>query len=74
MFHLLKLCTLESTHALEHLIPVNKCSVELRTVDADELGLSTNCKTTSTAHTSTVNHDSIETDICRDSVFLCHKA
>ena len=49
-------------------------TVEFRTVNADELGLSTNTYTTSTTHSCAVNHDGIEADISRNVVFLSQQA
>ena len=70
MLHLFTLCILEGTHALEHLIPVNQCSVKLRTVDADKLSLAANGQSAGTAHTCTIHHDRVEGNVCREIIFL----
>ena len=70
MLHLFTLCILEGTHALEHLIPVNQCSVKLRTVDADKLSLAANGQSAGTAHTCTIHHNRVEGYICREIIFL----
>ena len=70
VLHLFDFCTLEGTHALEHFVPVNLVSVELRTVDADELRLASDGQSASTAHTGTVDHDGVQRHIGRNIVFL----
>ena len=49
-------------------------TVELGTVNADELGLASYADTAGTAHTGSVNHDGIEADICGDFIFLGEQA
>ena len=70
MFQLLLLSTLEGSHTLEHLVPVNQGTVELRTVDADELRLATDGQTTGTTHARAIHHDGIQRNLTRDVVFL----
>ena len=74
VFHLFLFGTLESTHAFEHLVPVDKCTIKLGAVYADELGLSAYGKTTSTTHAGTVNHDGVKRNVGRDIVFLREQA
>ena len=64
------LLTLEGTHALEHLIPVDQCTIELRTIDADELRLAANRESAGTAHTRTIHHDRIQRYFAGDIVLL----
>ena len=73
MLEFLLFDVLESTHTLEHLIPIHESTVKLRAVDADKLGFSTDGKTTSTTHSSTVHHDSVERNVSRNAVFLSHE-
>ena len=74
MLHLNLLLALECSHALEHLIPINECTVKFRSVDADKLGLATDSETASSTHTRTVNHDGVERHVGGDIVFLCEQA
>ena len=60
MRQLFLLLALESTHALEHLVPVYEGTIELRTIDADELRLASNRQSTSTTHTCSVHHNRIQ--------------
>ena len=60
VFHFLTLCITECTHTLEHFIPIDKCSVKLRTVDAHKLGLTSNRKAASTTHTGAINHNRVQ--------------
>ena len=54
------LFALEGTHTLKHLIPVYQCTVEFRTVDADELGLASDGESACTTHTCTIHHNGVE--------------
>ena len=74
MLHLNLLLALECAHALEHLVPINKCTIKLGTIDANKLCLATDGETTCTTHTSTVNHNGVKRHVGRDVVFLCEKA
>ena len=49
-------------------------AVELRAVYADKLRLPAHCDAASAAHARSVDHDSIQRDIGRNSVFLCQQA
>ena len=73
VFHLLALHILEGSHALEHLVPVYQGTVKLRTIDAHKLGLVTDGESAGTAHTSSVHHDGVERNICRQVVLLCQQ-
>ena len=73
MFHLFFLTALERAHSLEHLIPVDEITVELRSVNAYETSLSTYGKPASTAHTSAIDHDCVKRDSVRNIKFLCKK-
>ena len=74
MLHFLTLHTLERTHSLEHLVPVYLCAIELRSVDADKLGLSANSQSACTAHSSSIDHDSVERNIGGNAIFLGKQA
>ena len=74
MLHFLTLHTLERTHSLEHLVPVYLCTIELRSVDADKLGLSANSQSACTAHSSSIDHDSVERHIGGNAIFLGKQA
>ena len=74
VFHLFALYSLEGTHALEHLVPIDQGSIKLRTIDTYELCFATNGESASTTHTSAVDHDGIERDVGRNVVFLCEQA
>ena len=74
VFHFLLLLTLECAHSLEHLIPIHESTVKFRTVDADELRLSANGESASSAHTCSVHHNGVERNISWDIVFLCEQA
>ena len=64
------LLTLEGTHALEHLIPVDEGAIKLRTIDADELCLATNGESAGTTHTCTIHHNRIQRYFAGDIVLL----
>ena len=64
------LLALEGTHALEHFVPVDQCTVELRAVNADELRLAANGQSACTAHTSTIHHDGIQADFAGNVMLL----
>lgn len=64
------LFALEGAHALEHLVPVNQSSIELRTVDADKLGLASNGQTARATHTRSVHHDCVQADFAGDVMLL----
>ena len=64
------LLALEGTHALEHFVPVDQCSVELRTVDTYELRLAANGQSAGTAHTRTVDHDGVQADLAGNVMLL----
>ncbi len=66
----LLLLALEGTHALEHLVPVYECAVELRTIDAHELRLATNRQSASTTHTRSVHHNRVERNFAGDIMLL----
>ena len=70
MFQFFLLSTLEGTHALEHLVPIDEGAIKLRTVNADELRLATNGQTASTAHTRTIYHDGVQADFARNIMLL----
>ena len=70
VFQLFLLGTLEGSHALEHLVPVNKGSVELRTVDADKLRFASDGQAAGTTHTRSIYHDGIQRYFARDVVLL----
>ena len=74
MFHLILFLALEGTHALKHLVPVNKSSIKLRSVDAHKLCLSANGKSASSTHACTVHHDGVERHVGRYVIFLCEQA
>ena len=74
VLHFLSLLVAESAHTLEHLVPVNECSVKLGTVDADKLGLAADGETASAAHTGTVHHNGVERYLHGDVVLLSHEA
>ena len=57
---LLLLLTLEGSHTLEHLVPVNEGAIKLRTIDADELSLATNRESAGTTHTCTIHHNRVQ--------------
>ena len=59
VFELFLFGTLEGSHALEHLVPVDQGTVKLRTVDADELCLATDGQSASTTHARSVDHDGV---------------
>ena len=67
------LFALESAHTFEHLVPINQSSVELWSIDADELCLASDGESACTAHTCTVNHDGVERYLARDVVLLSCK-
>ena len=67
---LLLLLALECTHTLEHLVPVDKSSVKLRTIDANKLCLSSDSESAGTAHTCSVHHDCIQGHFARDVMLL----
>ena len=67
------LFALESAHTFEHLVPINQGSVELWSIDADELCLASDGESACTTHTCTVNHDGIERYLARDVVLLSCK-
>ena len=70
MLQLFLLLALKGVHALEHLVPVNESTIELRTVDADELRLAADGQTTGTAHTRTIHHDGVQAHLARNVVLL----
>ena len=70
MGQLILLGSLEGAHALEHLVPINLETVELRPVDAHELGLATDGQTTGPTHSRAIYHDGIQGYISGDIVFL----
>ena len=74
MLHLLTLHTLEGPHSLEHLVPVDQCSVEFRSINADKLSLSANGQSACSAHSRTVHHDGVERHVCRNAVLLSEQA
>ena len=74
VLHLLALSVAECAHTFEHFVPVYKRSVKLRSVDAHKLGLASNREAASTAHTGTVDHNSVQRNFNRDVIFLCHEA
>ena len=74
MFHLFSLCSLECSHSLEHLVPVNECSVEFRSVDAYELCLSSYCQSACAAHSRAVHHDCVERHVGGDIIFSGEQA
>ena len=65
------LLALESSHALEHLIPVNEGSVKL--VDADELCLTANGQSACTAHSRSVHHNRVQGNLAGNIVLLSGK-
>ena len=69
-FQFFGFCFLESSHSLEHFVPIYQGPVKLGTVDADELRLSTDGQTTGSAHSCSVYHDGVERNIGGNVVFL----
>ena len=67
---LLLLLALEGAHALEHLVPVDQCAVELGTVDADELRLTANRQTAGTTHARTIDHDGVQRHLAGNVMLL----
>ena len=70
VLQLILLGALECAHALEHLVPVDQGTVELRTVDADKLRLAANGQSASSAHARTVDHNRVQAYLARNIVFL----
>ena len=70
MSQLFLLLTLESSHTFEHLVPIYQGSVELRTIDTNELGLASDGETARTTHTCSINHDGVERYFARNVVLL----
>ena len=63
-------------HAAQHLVPIDTVRIELRTIDADELGLAVHGHTARAAHTRSVHHDGVETRFGGDVIFggsQCHE-
>ena len=59
--------------ALHSLVKVYKMTIKLRSVNTCKLNLIANLKTTCTTHTSSINHNRIHADNCRNSKFLSKK-
>ena len=59
-FQFFGFCFLESSHSLEHFVPIYQGSVKLGTVNADKLRLSADGQTTGSAHSGSVYHDGVE--------------
>ena len=70
VLHLLLLGLLEGSHALEHLVPVDKGTVEFRAVDADEFRLAANGQSAGTAHARTIHHDGVQRHLAGDAMLL----
>ena len=51
---------LESTHTLEHVVPVDFVTVEFWAINADELRLAADRHAAATAHAGSVHHDAVE--------------
>ena len=56
-------------HSAEHLIPVHRVRIELRTIDADELGLTAYGDTACATHSCAVDHNGVERSLGRYIVF-----
>ena len=74
VFHLTQFLFLKGAHALKHLIPVDKCSVKLRTINTYKLGLAANGQSACSTHTRSVHHDGVERDVGGYTIFLCEQA
>src|SRR5574344_2606284 len=61
----------ECLHAHHHVVPVNLVSVEVRSVYAHELCLTTNVHTAATAHSCSVDHDCVQRNNGMYFVRLC---
>ena len=72
--HRFNLFLLESRHTLEHFVKVYLVTVKFRTVNAHKLCLTAYSDTTSTTHTSTVNHNRVERYICGNFILLREQA
>ena len=73
VFHLFLLTSLEGSHALEHLVPVDEIAVEFRSVYADKACLATYGESAGSAHSCAVDHDSVQRDGVGNIVFPCHQ-
>ena len=73
VFHLHAFNGLESTHTLEHFIPIYKVAVKLRAVDTYKLRLSANSQSACSTHAGSVYHNRVQRDVVRDIVLLCHQ-
>ena len=73
-FHFFPFHILERTHALEHLVKVHLMAVELRTVHADKLRLSSHRDAAGTTHARSIYHDGIQRHVGRYLIFLCQQA
>ena len=62
------LFSFERFHAAEHLVPIDRMGIELRSIDADELGLTAYRDTARAAHTGTIDHDCIEAGFGRNVI------
>ena len=60
VLHFLTLSITECTHTLEHFIPIDKCSIKLRPINAHKLCLATNRESAGSAHSGTVNHNGVQ--------------
>ena len=70
MLQLVLLSTLEGSHALEHLIPIDKSTVELWAINAYEFRLATDGESAGTAHASAIHHDGVQRHLAGNVVLL----